>query len=77
MCILFRCKRCNCDIVYAGHGRYPKYCKKCGKEVNRYREMMRLRRKRSLGFSNLWEHPYLDFNKEKEVIDKEKRRIGI
>jgi hypothetical protein len=38
---------------------------------------MRLRRKRSLGGSFLWDHRYKDFYREIEAVKKERKRIGI
>ena len=71
------CLRCGCRVFYSGRGRPPKYCKRCAKEVNKYKEMMRLRRKRSLGGSFLWEHRFKDFDRESEAVKKERQRIGI
>ena len=71
-----KCIRCNIDISY-DFGRPPKYCKRCYKEIKKYKDIMRKRRKRNLGESSLWEHRYTDFNKEYRAIKKERQRIGI
>jgi len=69
------CQKCGIRVVRRSNAQ--KYCKRCAKYVRYYREMMRLRRKRSLGNSSLWEHRHSDFDKEYEAIKREKKRLGI
>lgn len=69
------CKRCKKRILRKSPRQ--KYCKKCAYEIDKYKKMMRMRRKRSLGESTLWSHPYSDFEKEIQAIRREKKRIGI
>lgn len=79
MCDNLVCKRCHAVLLYIGNGRPPKYCKRCAIEINKIKEKNRLRRKRSLGDprTRLWEHRYKDFEKEKEVVQKERKRLKV
>ena len=76
------CFRCWETVEYNGVGRRPKFCSECGKIVDDIKHKHKMQRKRGLGTSMLWEHPYPHdkyncFSREWDAIQREKRRLGL
>ena len=75
------CERCGIEIEYVGRGRPPKYCESCAYKTKSEQtiEIVRKRRffKNNLGTSDISSHFCGDFDRELEIIRKERKRIGL
>ena len=69
------CECCGKKIIRKSNRQ--KYCKECAYLIDKLKKKLRMRRKRSLGTSNLWSHRCKDFQREYFLIQCELKRLGL
>ena len=69
------CKLCGTEFEKTSNNQ--KFCKNCGKLKRNMKEMLRFRRKRSLGTTDFFGHAKKDFDEEYRLIQQEKKRLGL
>jgi hypothetical protein len=67
----------RCDRIITRKCNRQKYCIGCYKEIKRYKDMMRMRRYRSIGTTNFFGHARKNKELEQKLVKLEKKRLGL